>query len=110
MDNQDAYDNSTINEYLNNDDNNIEVSNSKINKKIACVRVSLRSNNLITLSDDMDEYYQSHFPGSINIYLFTNGLIKIFVGNKLEQEATLQSSNLIRIFNNRCWKFKRCSY
>lgn len=76
---------SSLNE---NNDNNLAVLNSMADQS-SCVRVSLRSSSSIPIYDSLKANFESHSPGSINIYIFTNGLIKIFVGNKLEQEANL---------------------
>ena len=90
----DTNNSSSINE---NNDNNIEVSNLN-QENIACTRISLRTNSLIDIYDDIKDYQSNHSPGSINIYLFTSGLVKIFVGNKLEQEANLQAANTFEYF------------
>lgn len=90
----DTNNSSSINE---NNDNNIEVSNLN-QENIACARISLRTNSLIDIYDDIKDYQSNHSPGSINIYLFTSGLVKIFVGNKLEQEANLQAANTFEYF------------
>jgi hypothetical protein len=81
---------SSINE---NNDNNIEVVNVNEENRLACVRISFRTNSIVDIYDEVKDYQTNHSPGSIHLYLYTNGLIKIFVGNKLEQEATLQAAN-----------------
>jgi hypothetical protein len=90
----DTNNNSSINE---NNDNNIEVLNLN-QDNIACVRISLRTSSLIDIYDDIKDYQSNHSPGSINVYLYTSGLVKIFIGNKLEQEATLQAANNFEYF------------
>lgn len=76
-------------------DNNMDLVD-KISDSFSgsCVKISLRaSKELLNLSKPY-----ANSPGSINIYIFTNGLIKVFVSNKLQQEANLQASGKFDFF------------
>ena len=52
----------------------------------AYLRISLRQSN----STRTNKESSAPSSGSVNIFLFANGLVKVYVGDKLEQEATLQ--------------------
>ena len=76
-------------------DNNIAVDavNTE-NQLTGCIRISLRTSSKILIDDILESNFENHSAGSINIYLFTNGLVKIFVGTKLQQEANFPASNV----------------
>ena len=75
-------------------DNNIAVNSGDTNNQVTgCIRISLRTSSNLVIYDGFEANVESHSPGSINIYLFTNGLVKMYVGNKLEQEANIPASN-----------------
>lgn len=50
------------------------------------VRISLRTSRHLGLNE--------HTPGSINMYIYPTGLVRIFVGAQLEQEANVQASSV----------------
>jgi len=86
---------SKLNAYANisqNDEreNNIAIDNSSNEKidSISCLKISLRSSFNSLNESDMN----SNPNGSINFYVYINGLVQIYVGNKMEQEANLQPS------------------
>ncbi len=66
----------------NNDDNNLAVDSQIKSNTVSCVKISIRRSlkNQISI-------------GSINFYIYMNGLVKIYIGNKMDQEANIQSSN-----------------
>ncbi len=75
-------------------DNNIAVNSINIdNQIIGCIRISLRSSSSLEIAESLQTILESHSPGSINVFIFTNGLVKIYIGNKLEQEANFPASN-----------------
>ena len=61
-----------VNNNNNNDDNNLAVDSQIKANTVSCVKISIRRSlkNLI---------------GSINFYIHMNGLVKIYVGNKMDQ-------------------------
>ncbi len=83
----------------NQEDNNLEVNNVlATDNNPACVRISIRSSSFVTIYDDLNANFQNHALGSINVYIFNSGLVKVFSENRLEQEANLQPSNNFEFF------------
>ena len=87
------YQNNVANLTSNNDadnTNNIELeSGKKLEDNNACLKITLRGSRkqeTSTLSSG------SHSPGSISVYVHANGLVKVFTGDKLQQEAYLHAS------------------
>ncbi len=74
-------------------DNNIAVNSVIIdNQIIGCIRISLRSSSKLEFADSLQQILENNSPGSINIFIFTNGLVKIYIGKRLEQEANFPAS------------------
>ena len=73
-------------------DNNISIMNQESGSN-ACVKISIRSSNEI-----VNEFNPlKHSSGSINVYIYINGLVKIYKDEKIFQEGNLEPTNNFEI-------------
>ena len=77
-------------------DNNIAVNVNSLNIEnqiTGCIRISIRSGSNFKDSDSLQTILENNQPGSISVLIFTNGLVKIYTGNTLTEEANFPASN-----------------